>query len=382
MIRRAVILIGAAVAFTLSVDAAPHFRTHCLEALAKAMKMEFPSELGADADNDSTWRFKGRTLRVRTNHYGDISHIGYKLFDSNWASQYESRLLLDFIERYALEQDVPVEGMDKAEYSSRKDVTFLQGNASLLKHLSSDQPLSIKEKERRFYQVEWGEKDSLKVRMHIPADYQVIAGANAIELEEIFERDLKRTSSALFPNRLPENWADGTCSYSEQFCIVSNGCYLSEQIRSDLYLCKASEKETESRRAYVVMMDKEKPFQSITNMLLTGYADRKVPLRLTIDKYGYSTVTLDTSLQQVLRFFFQEGCQPYLGVKTYDRNKMTATLFALNSRMGYNHMLSLEIPLSILSEGKETLQGKVYLYTPLQNITEKFFTNDIKPNRP
>lgn len=382
MIRRAVILIGAAVAFTLSVDAAPRFRTRCLETLAKAMKMEFPSELGVNADNDSTWRFKGRNLRVRTNHYGDISHIGYKLFDSNWARQYESRALLDFIERYALEQDVPVEGMDKAEYSSRKNITFLQGNASLLKHLSSDQPLLIKEKERRFYHVEWGEKDSLKVRMHIPADYQVIVGANAIELEEIFERDLKRTSQALFPDSLPESWADGTCSYSEQFCIVSNGCYLSEQIRSDLYLCKASEKERESRRKYVMRMDKAKPFQTITNMLLTGYADRKIPLRLTIDKYGYSTATLDTFLQQVLRYFFQEGCRPYLGVKTYDRNTMTATLFALNSKMGYNHMLSMEVPLSILSEGRGEIKGKVYLYTPLQNITEKFFTNDIKPDKP
>lgn len=382
MIRRAVILIGAAVAFTLSVDAAPRFRTRCLETLATAMKMEFPSAMGADTDNDSTWSFKGKTLRVRTNHYGDISHIGYKLFDSNWARQYESRPLLDFIERYALEQDVPVEGMDKAEYSSRKNVTFLQGNASLLKHLSSGQPLVIKEKERRSYHVEWGEKDSLKVRMNIPADYQVLVGANAIELEEIFERDLKRTSTALFPDRLPESWEEGTRSYAEQFCIVSNGCYLSDQIRSDLYLCQTSEKKTDEKPSYALVMDKAKPFQSLTNMLLTGYMDREVPLQLTVDKYGYSTVTLETSLQQVLRFFFQEGCRPYLGVKTYDRNTMTATLFALNSRMGYNHMLSLEVPLSILSEGKGTLYGKVYLYTPLQNITEKFFTNDIKPNRP
>lgn len=378
MMKRTIIIILAAVAFTFSVNATPLFRTRCLEVLAKAMKMDFPSAMGINVDNDSTWNFKGRALRVRTNHYGDISHIGYRLFDSTWARQYEAQPLLDFIERYALEQDVTIEGVDKAEYISRKNVTFLQGKASLLKYFSSEKPLRIEEIERRYYRIEWGEEDSLKIRMNVPADYQLLVGANAIELEAIFERDLKRTSSSLFSNQLPKNWKQGAFSYSEQFCIASNGCYLSDEIRSDLYL----QKKSDTGQEYAVLIDKKKPLQSITNMLLTGCMDKEVPMKLTLDKYGYTKVKLDTSLQQVLRFFFQEGCSPYLGIKTYDGTVMTATLFALNSKMGYNHMLSLEVPLSILAEGKGVIKGEIYVYTPLQNITEKFFTNDIKTNRP
>ncbi|MCZ8372413.1 hypothetical protein O6P32_06775 [Phocaeicola sp. KGMB11183] len=341
------------------------------------MKMDFSSDMGINVDNDSTWQFKGRVLRVRTNHYGDISHIGYKLFDSSWASHYEARPLLDFIERYALEQDVKIEGIDKAEAASRKNVTFLQGDASLLKKITSEKMLRIKEVERRYYCVEWGE-DSLRIKMNVPADYQVLVGANAIELEAIFERDLKRTSSLLFSNKLPENWKKGSFSYSEQFCIVSNGCYLSDEIRSDLYL----NKKKDNGQEYVVLIDKAKPLQSITNILLTGCMNKDIPMMLTIDKYGYSKVKLEVSLQQVLRFFFQDGCSPYLGIKTYDGTVLTATLFALNSKMGYNHMLSLEVPMSILLEETGTIKGEVYVYTPLQNITEKFFTNDIRSNKP
>lgn len=214
--------------------------------------------------------------------------------------------------------------------------------------------------------------------MNVPADYQVLVGANAIELESIFERDLKRTSSLLFSNKLPENWKNGSFSYSEQFCIVSNGCYLSNEIRSDLYL----NKKKDNGQEYVVLIDKAKPLQSITNILLTGCINRDIPMMLTIDKYGYSKVKLEVSLQQVLRFFFQDGCSPYLGIKTYDGTVLTATLFALNTKMGYNHMLSLEVPLSILLEETGTIKGEVYVYTPLQNITEKFFTNDIRSNKP
>jgi hypothetical protein len=377
MIKRTIIIILTVVAFMSSMDAAPLFRTRCLETLAKAMKMDFSSDMGINVDNDSTWQFKGRVLRVRTNHYGDISHIGYKLFDSSWASQYEARPLLDFIERYALEQDVKIEGIDKAEAASRKNVTFLQGDASLLKKITSEKILRIKEVERRYYCVEWGE-DSLRIKMNVPADYQLLVGANAIELEAIFERDLKRTSSLLFSNKLPENWKKGSFSYSEQFCIVSNGCYLSDEIRSDLYL----NKKKDNGQEYVVLIDKAKPLQSITNILLTGCMNRDIPMMLTIDKYGYSKVKLEVSLQQVLRFFFQDGCSPYLGIKTYDDTVLTATLFALNSKMGYNHMLSLEVPMSILLEETGTIKGEVYVYTPLQNITEKFFTNDIRSNKP
>ena len=45
-------------------------------------------------------------------------------------------------------------------------------------------------------------------------------------------------------------------------------------------------------------------------------------------------------------------------------------------------MLSLEVPMSILLEETGTIKGEVYVYTPLQNITEKFFTNDIRSNKP
>ena len=114
-----------AAAFTFKVDAAPSFYTRCLETLSKALKLNLPDRMEADVDNDSTWHYAGKPLRVRTNAYGDVSHIGYKLFDSQWAVAHDARPLLDFLERYALEQDVRREGVDKAEEASRKRVTFI-----------------------------------------------------------------------------------------------------------------------------------------------------------------------------------------------------------------------------------------------------------------
>ena len=45
--------------------------------------------------------------------------------------------------------------------------------------------------------------------------------------------------------------------------------------------------------------------------------------------------------------------------------------------MAYNHVLSVSIPLNILDGKEEKINATVYAYIPLQNVTEKFFTQDI-----
>lgn len=359
-------------AFTLGVNAASSFRTHCLETLSKAVKIDLPDCIGKNADNDSTWRFAGKQLRVRTNAYGDVSHIGYQLFDSRWARSYEAQPLLDFIERYALEQDVDTKGMNKVEEASKKHVTFVEGNASMLRQRTPEMPFTIDEKERRGYSVKWGNGNQ-KVSMMIPADYQLITGTNAIELENIFERDIRRLTPALMADTLPDSWKGSSLSRSDSLTIASNGNYLSDMIRSDLYMHKISGKNS-------ILLDTSKPLQSVNNILLTGYFDKEIPFELTIDKYGYVKTDIEISLQQFILYCQQENCKFYLGIKTYTDETITATLFAVNSQMAYNHMVSLDFPLSILYEGKGKIKGTLYAYTPLQNITEKFFINNINQN--
>lgn len=362
------ILIGTWTTFTINVSAATSFHTRCLENLAKAIKIELPDSIGENVDNDSTWHFAGKQLRVRTNGYSDVSHIGYKLFDSHLIKDYNMQLLLDFIERYALTQDV-MEEVDKLEAANKEHITFLEGNVSLLNR-NPELPFTIHEKERRGYVVEWGSgKD--KVCMQIPADYQLIVGADAVELENLFERDIQRIEPLLLPDTLPQAWKNSHISSTDTLLIASNGSYLTDMIRSDVYLHRVAGNVH-------ILVDTLKPLQSVNNILLTGYFEQAIPLDLTIDKYGYTKTHLETTLQQLLFYCLQEHCQFYLGKKTYTEEMLTATLFAVNHKMAYNHMLSIQFPLSILHGKGGKMKGILYVYTPLQNITEKFFIHDIK----
>ena len=370
---RSLILITMAT-FALQANAAPSFRTQRLAALAKAIKLDLPEQLGINIDNDSTWNFARRTLRVRTNSWGDVSHVGYHLFDSRWAARYEAQPLLDYIERYALEQDAPKPKMDAAEEVSRQRISFVEGDVSMIRLITPQTDISIREQERRGYTVEWS-VGQRKAQMLVPADYQLFTGANAIELEEIFERDICRIPITMVADTLPDEWRNATISQSDRMLIASNGSYLTSQIRSDLYLQKQGEESH-------LIIDVEKPLQSVNNILLTGHFNQEIPLDLTVDKYGYLKSKLQLTLQQFIDYCHREKCRLYIGIKTRTDDRITTTLFALNTQMAYNHTISLDFPLSILQDGTGVIKGTLYAYTPLQNITEKFFNNHITPEQP
>ena len=369
MSLRHCLLVVAVVAFACRAMAAPAYHTSCQERLARAIGLALPDTLGPGVDNDSTWNFRGRTLRIRTNNFGDVSHIGYKLFDTRWAATSAERPVLDFVERYALEEDVLLPE-DKAEFTSRKAVAFRQGNATMLKSLTPETPVQIQAQERRAYQLDWGEGDG-KVCLVIQADCQTIWGVNLLEQEAILKRDLLRTSAALMGDSLPEAWRGCPVSQADTLAVADAGTFLSDLIRSRVFLCK------DGQGMWRLLWNEALPRQTLNNLLLTGCAPWPVPLKLTWDKYGYAKEKMDLTLQQWVRYCENEGCRLYVGVKESKETGQEVTLFAVHFGLAYCHTLSLSVQDGWL-RGKASLAGTLYAFTPLQNIAEKFFiTNSI-----
>ena len=365
MIPRIGTLVLILVAFTSRVSATPLFSVECLKRISEVIKLDIPDDLGPNAENDSTWTFEGKSLRVCTNSLGDVSHIGYRLFDEAYVANSEHKPLLHFIERYVLENQLHIKYGYKHVDEYQFHVRFLKGDLDVLGSMNINQRLKITETERRGFLLECREGDKV-VSMIIPANYQLLKGTNAKELEEVFERDVCRMKNKIIDDSLPEQWADANVYRADSLLMVSTGYYLSDMISSNLYLHEVDGQ-------YRILIDKNKTLRSITNILLTGCADKSLPILLTVDKYGYAKSHLKLSFQQLISYFHMEGCSLYLGVKTSTKEKVTATLFALNKRMAYNHMVSLTFPVSLLTEGKGNIQGTLYAYTPLQNISEDFF---------
>lgn len=361
-----------AVACAAMAHASPSFSTRRLQAIASATGISLPDAPAADCVNDSTWKYKGKALTVRTDAYGDISHIGYKLFDNRIAADYGTSGLLRFIERYALELDLKLDKHDADTRMAIDKIACTQGNASMLKLITPDTPFDIEEIERRMYRIKWN-IGGKTLSLTIPADYQLISGADAVELEDIFERNIKRAATTV-PDNAIDAWNDSKTYRSGSQLIAAGGEYLSKMIRRDLYI-------NEKNGVRTVVIDRKRPVQTITNILLTGIYERELPMRLTLDRYGYKSTESEVTLQQFVNLCNAEGCTLYAGIKTHDSKAVSATVFALNTKFAYNHVLTVKFPLSILDGGNEPVEAVVYTYVPLQNVTEKFFTQDLQETK-
>ena len=369
MKKRVYLIIMMAVALANFVNAQSSFYTKLHAKIAKAIHLELPDTLPSCMNNDSTWYFQDRIIRVRTNAFGEVSHIGYKIFDNAIVESYNSPAILNFIERYALELDLRLDGRAPIDRLNLDKVLCSSGNIAMLGEINSDTPFTVQEKERRGYIFEWNVKGK-KLSLIIPADYQMLIGVNAIELEDIFENEVKRTIPKSTDDIINE-LKNADVSKAGNLFVAHSDKYLSEMIRSDIYL-------TEKNGKREPLIDAKNPLQSIRNIILTGFFYKDIPMSMTLNRYGYKSSKSDVTLQQFITFCINEGCKLYFGVKERTEYSIKGTLFALNKENAYNHMLSIDFPISILKEGTESVKGTAYVYIPLQNITEKFFTEGIK----
>lgn len=365
-----------AVVFACAIiaHASPRFATKRLAAISSAVGLQLPDSIAAGTENDSTWTYAGRRLRVCANAFGDISHVGYRLFDPLVLKTHKQKELLFFLERYALELDLRLDKRDAASRMEVDKVVCTTKNIRLLSKVTPQCPPSfeeLKETVGRMHRVTWTVEQK-RLSLSFPADYQLIAGANDIELEDMFERNLKRIVPITGEDAI-QSWSDAKTSHADGYLIVQGGEYLNPAIRGDLYL---TEKNGQRR----LIVDSRKPVISVTNILLTGLSDHEIPLRLTVNRYGGKHTVADVTIQQFIGLCQMEGCKLYVGVKTHSEKEITATLFALNADMAYNHMMAVNVPLDMLLEkSNAVIQGTVYTYIPLQNVTEKFFTKDLIP---
>lgn len=365
---RKLLVLTLTVACVIMSYATPMFTTKRLAAIASSAGLNLPAILGCEIDNDTTWTFKDRQIRICTNIFGEVSHVGYKMFDSSLISSYNPKDILLFIERYALELDLKIDKRDALTRMAVDKVVCGEGNVAMLAKVTPQTSFSIEEMERRMYRMKWN-IDGKVLSLTIPADCQLIIGADAVELEDIFERNLKRMQTKSNFD-VEDAFYKGKKYRLRDLSIIDGGEYLSKLIRGDLYINEKDDKKS-------VMIDYRKPVQTVSNILITGVFDREIPMCLIFNRYGYRSTQMNVTLQQFVNLCYAEDCKLYVGIKNYDKENVSATVFALNNKLAYNHVLSVNFPLVILDGGDGKVEATVYAYIPLQNVTEKFFIQDL-----
>ena len=353
-----------------TVTAAP-YRTPRLQKMAEAMRLILPDQLEPNINTDTLARWSARPVRIRTNGFGDVSHIGYKLFnDSLIALQPQNQPVFDFVERYLLELDLNIDhDKNRETRMDVDDVKLVKGTVNQLWSVDPDTPFLMDEIVRRMFRLTWlvGGKE---VVLTFPSDSQLLLGANSVELEGIVERDVQRMVP-ITGGDIIADWDNAKTYTSHGMLVVEGEAYISELIRNDIFLTE----QPDGKRT--LFIDPKTPSKSVSNIMLTGeYAD-ELPMTMRLNRYGQRTDTLQVTLQQFIAYCKAEGCKLYFGIKTINETTLSGTLFAYNEKLAYDHVLSVLFPLSTLQGQAQPIISTAYVYIPLHNITEKFFNQNI-----
>lgn len=353
--------------------------------MSGALRLILPDSLGANVRMDSVSTHLGKPIYLCTDAYGEVSHIGYQLFAPQLAEAYQNVPLFQFVERYMLELDLRLDGKNPDLRMDVDQVVLTRGSMSLLRTLTpqSDFSFELEEVRRHFYRLTWTLANGAVVSMVIPADCQLIVGANSPEMELMAERDILR-ALPLDEDIVMSRWADAKGYKEDQMLILDGGTYMSRYIRGDLYFM-----EQDGERNLIC--NTWQPQQSVSNLMLTGLSKVDLPVAFTMNRYGGNKRDqLSITLSQYISFCLQEGCLLYFGIKQVKDNMVTGALFAYNERFAYTHLLDVTFPLSLLGNGSEesaeqavsasneSIRCMAWVYIPLKLVDDRLFDQQFK----
>lgn len=175
-----------------TLSAYGQFVTKRLESISQSIGLSvndttrFPN--GCDIDSASF--FQRKPVHVVKNEYGEISHIGYSIFNKEMRDDKLCRIY-DFLERYLLELSLIDSQEQKKIRLYLDNVVFEERDIKSLKDTIQNNYFNLKTIENHKYEVMWRNTEHY-YHMAFNADCQLIMGAMENELETIMLKKLQR----------------------------------------------------------------------------------------------------------------------------------------------------------------------------------------------
>lgn len=333
------------------------FATKRLQGMATYLHLEMLDTLPVGVCE--TYKYRGHPLVVRKNKWGEIEHIGLKLFTQTLRETYPLPIY-DFLERYLLERNACSLDTEEGFRMQHDHVNFHVGREDAALQLDSTVNFTENHVDLRVYQVTWEKNGKVVLRMSFEMNWQLMSGCDEIELENRFfhllplceTNDYVTHRKVIFPE-------------ASDYFVRNGDFFVAPSINNNLYYVREDS-------LWSLVRDVNRPVVSASNMMLNANIEEDLQLYLIMDKYGYKRDTIQVSYRKFIQMCIKEGCVPYFGFKQKTEEAYTGTLFLVNRTGGYLHLLSVVIPHKVIESPKTaTINGVLYAYISLYNLSDK-----------
>lgn len=284
------------------------------------------------------------------------------------AENSEFKYAVAFLERYnnliSGSQDESVR--DSIRRVKEDGFAYTIGNDNVFRNLSGKEDFSILFNDG-VYIAEWSKDGVIKVACTFPAIIGLLTFSNKIELESKFITRLAelqcKESLISRPIRLKEDLKPVMLS---DFYVEDKGFYITPRLRHQLIFSSVDNDKCKLLIDTVCYQ-----LESLANMMLSGFSDTPKSINLKVSQYGNKVQTLDLDFATLFDALSSEGSTPYWGVDTFDGKRVKGLYVWLNSSGGFVHMLSVNVPITVLSDS-DKIEAKLHCYLRLDNLKSIF----------
>lgn len=307
--------------------------------------------------------YKGKPLTVIVNDK-EVEHIGYTIF-SDEIRRAAPISVLNFLERYALELSLPLQGIKTVERRMFEDeVRFSVGGIEVLSELweKKDLCFSLKSEHDRFYKATWTLYGNVLCSLSFPKSYNLLHGMDLVESQRRLAEELRLASSSVLGEEMHVD-AQHLVKMFEPNCFLLKGdsIYLAS-LNNDTYYIKGEDNK------FHLLFSEKHPLKSFSNLLTTNSIENDIQAMIKLVLYDFKNEIIRVPLVNMLNYFRNKGCRAYFGVIQSDKQYHTAELLLLNEQEGYCHVIKLAFNTSHVSSRAGIISGRMNCYVPVPKI--------------
>lgn len=368
-------LICLLIANTVSAQTMSRYSTNLLQDIAKQINLaDTINMLPAGIHRDYCTR-NGNSITVITRN-NQVEHIGYTIFALELREKMPSPIY-NFLERYALEMDLPRrEKIEAAKQMRRDKVTFTKGSLSQLPSLCKDTTLtvSVSYHSERAYIVEWFRDSVVVCSVFFPSNYELMHGTDIIENESKIRAAIETCDYTEDVDSISiENLKMVTMPQGDYY-VMERGINRIPEMPNNIYYTLSTDSVTQ-KDSLELLCSVDFPKESVANLFSSLELENDYEVEVVLDKYNFKKEVFRVPLRQLVRFCLSEKCRPYFGVIKYDESshKIEAFMEMRNHKEAYEHLLTIKMDTSTLAERKGLINVSIMGYVLTHNIEDLYY---------
>ena len=293
-----------------------------------------------------------------------VSSAAQNTLFSKVSKQGDKEYVYDFIERYFNELSAETSSADVMQKLNDDKVLFATGSANDIKKLNQSMPFSLKCFDDRYYEATWSDGHNAVVSILFPVSYELLLGMNKAEIEKTLYEEISKIDNQI--------QKDSVCE--AELKPLPNGLYQTDpkkhfQIES-LNNCKYYQKD--SKGNYSLVFDSKYLDQSVTNLFQSDM-DKNIKIDIEQGVYGLKTKNFTITLKQWINYCNKRSLTIYSAIEEEYETAIKLLVITECKELGFNHMLSIMIPKSIIDKTESTvLSAKLNAYIPTHNVKDLY----------